>query len=80
MDFTLLWQTALKCLLQTMASAVFRPQIATKKKNVPRIAMKKRIVPRIATVKSLNFRAYCQGFNPDLANWHTLQSGLLPMF
>jgi hypothetical protein len=65
LDFTLLWQTLLKCVSRTMAyTVVFRPWIATQKI----------IVLRIATVKSL--REGSQGEITVVANHVRLQSGL----
>jgi hypothetical protein len=66
LDFILLWQTALQCVLRTIAYRGIRPRIATKKK----------MVPQIAIFEGLNLRADCQGVIPAVANSGTFESDL----
>jgi hypothetical protein len=76
LDFTLLWQTALSGVPRIVTKNLILPKIATKKIIVWQIAKKKIIVPWIVTVRSLNLKADCQGFNPVVANRGTPESGV----
>jgi hypothetical protein len=73
LNFTLLWQTVLKCVPLTMVYHGVWTMDCHKEIIVPQIT-----IPWI--VKSLNLRVLCQGVIPVVAKQYTLESGLLRVY
>jgi hypothetical protein len=78
LDFTLLWEIALKCVPRTMAYHGIQSADCHKEKNCTTDCHEEnnRNADYLSQDSTVNLRADCQEFNPVVANCDTFESGL----